>query len=55
MCWAVTDDEERLTAPIIKPVTKYERSGGRRFTARLSQPGWLGSRTRLERIGRREV
>jgi hypothetical protein len=55
MCWAVTGDEERLTAAIIKPVTKYERSGGGRFTTRLSQLGWLGNRTRLERIGRCEV
>ena len=48
------DDEERLTADIIKLARQYGRYGYRKVTALLRDAGWLVNDKRVERIWRRE-
>jgi putative transposase len=50
----VADNEERLTAAIIEPATRYGRYGDRRITALLRQADWVVNKKRVERIWRRE-
>lgn len=48
------DDEEKLTAAIIRLASQYGRYGYRRITALLRVEGWMINRKRVERIWRRE-
>lgn len=48
------DDEDALTAAIIKLATKYGRYGYRRITALLRRDGWHVNHKRVARIWRRE-
>lgn len=49
------DDEEALTADIIKLATQYGRYGYKRITALLRMQGWIVNHKRVERIWRREA
>jgi transposase InsO family protein len=49
------DDEEALTADIIKLATQYGRYGYKRITALLRSEGWVVNHKRIERIWRREA
>lgn len=49
------DDEEALTADIIKLATEYGRYGYKRITALLRSGGWVVNHKRVERIWRREA
>ena len=51
---AVPDDEEALTAAIIRLASQYGRYGYRRITAMLRAEGWIVNHKRVERIWRRE-
>jgi putative transposase len=48
------DDEEALTAEIIRLATRYGRYGYRRITAMLCREGWQVNHKRVERIWRQE-
>ena len=48
------DDEEVLTAGIIRLATRYGRYGYKRITALLRVEGWQVNHKRVERIWRRE-
>ncbi len=48
------DDEEALTAAIIRLASQYGRYGYRRITAMLPAEGWIVNHKRVERIWRRE-
>jgi transposase InsO family protein len=48
------DDEEALTARIVKLATAYGRYGYRRITAMLREEGWAVNHKRVERMWRRE-
>ena len=48
------DDEERLTADIVRLATQYGRYGYKRITALLRIAGWQVNHKRVERIWRRE-
>lgn len=49
------DDEERLTADIVKLARRYGRYGYRKIAALLrSKAGWVVKDKRVERIWRRE-
>ncbi len=48
------DDEESLTADIIKLAIRFGRYGYRRITALLRDQGWQVNHKRVERIWRRE-
>ena len=50
----VADDEEPLTAAIIRLAGQYGRYGYRRVTALLRSEGWRVNHKRVERIWRRE-
>ena len=50
----VSDDEEALTAAIIRLASQYGRYGYRRITAMLLVEGWVVNHKRVERIWRRE-
>jgi len=50
----VRDDEEPLTAAIIRLAGQYGRYGYRRVTALLRAEGWFVNHKRVERIWRRE-
>ena len=50
----VPDDEEALTAAIIRLASQYGRYGYRRITAMLRAEGWIVNHKRVERIWRRE-
>ena len=49
------DDEEALTADIIKLARQYGRYGYKRMTALLRVAGWRGNHKRVERIWRQEA
>ncbi len=49
------DDEEALTADIIKLATRYGRYGYKRITALLRIAGWQVNHKRVERIWRQEA
>lgn len=49
------DDEEALTADIIKLATRYGRYGYKRITALLRVEGWIVNHKRVERIWRQEA
>ena len=49
------DDEERLTADIIRLARRYGRYGYKRITALLRVEGWLVNHKRVERIWRQEA
>jgi putative transposase len=51
---AVRDDEDALTAAIIRLATAYGRYGYRRVTALLRDEGWRVNLKRVHRIWRRE-
>ena len=51
---AVPDDEEALTAAIIRLASQYGRYGYRRITAMLRAEGWIVNHKRVERLWRRE-
>ncbi len=44
------DDEEALTAAVIRVATQYGRYGYRRVTALLHREGWCVNHKRVERI-----
>ena len=46
---AVPDDEEALTAAIIRLASQYGRYGYRRITAMLRAKGWIANHKRLDR------
>jgi putative transposase len=48
------NDEEALTADIIRLATRYGRYGYKRITALLRAEGWVVNHKRVERIWRRE-
>ena len=48
------DDEEALTAAIIRLASQYGRYGYRRITALLRTEGWHVNAKRIQRIWRRE-
>ena len=48
------DDEESLTATIIRLAVRFGRYGYRRITALLRDMGWIVNHKRVERIWRRE-
>ena len=50
----VLDDEESLTADIVKLAVRFGRYGYRRITALLQDRGWQVNHKRVERIWRRE-
>ena len=50
----VLDDEESLTADIVKLAVRFGRDGYRRITALLQDRGWQVNHKRVERIWRRE-
>jgi len=50
----IRDDEEPLTAAIVRLAAQYGRYGYRRVTALLRAEGWLVNHKRVERIWRRE-
>jgi len=50
----ISDEEEKLTAGIIKLATQYGRYGYRRIMALLQQEGWRVNHKRVERIWRRK-
>jgi|TARA_B100000315_G_scaffold229708_1_gene239501 transposase InsO family protein len=50
----VANDEEALTAAIIRLASQYGRYGYRRITALLRAEGWIVNHKRVERIWRRE-
>lgn len=50
----IRDDEEPLTAAIIRLATTYGRCGYRRITALLRADGWRVNMKRVYRIWRRE-
>ncbi|MAE56803.1 MAG: IS3 family transposase [Euryarchaeota archaeon] len=50
----VLDDEESLTADIVKLAVRFGRYGYRRITALLRDQGWQVNHKRVERIWRRE-
>ena len=50
----VLDDEEALTAAIIRLAGEYGRYGYHRITAMLRAEGWVVNHKRVERIWRRE-
>jgi putative transposase len=50
----IRDDEETLTAAIIRLATTYGRYGYRRITALLRTEGWRANLKRVYRIWRRE-
>jgi transposase InsO family protein len=50
----VADDEEPLTAAIIRLAGQYGRYGYRRIAALLRAEGWCVNHKRVERIWRRE-
>lgn len=49
------DDEERLTADIIRLARQYGRYGYKRITALLRVEGWAVNHKRVERIWRQEA
>jgi len=49
------DDEEALTADIIKLARRYGRYGYKRITALLRVEGWIVNHKRVERIWRQEA
>ena len=51
---AIADDEDLLTAAIIRLASQYGRYGYRRITALLRAEGWHVNHKRVERIWRRE-
>jgi putative transposase len=50
----VKDDEDALTADIIRLASKYGRYGYRRITVLLRREGWRVNKKRVERIWRQE-
>lgn len=50
-----TNDEEALTADIIKLAHRYGRYGYKRITALLRTQGWIVNHKRVERIWRQEA
>ena len=50
----VADDEDALTADIVRLASQYGRYGYRRVTALLHIEGWHVNHKRVERIRRRE-
>ena len=48
------DDEDALTAAVVRLASEYGRFGYRRITALLQQEGWRVNHKRVERIWRRE-
>ena len=48
------DDEEALTAAVIRLASQYGRYGYRRITALLRTEGWHVNAKRVQRIWRRE-
>ena len=48
------DDEESLTADIVKLAVRFGRYGYRRITALLRDQGWQVNHKRVERIWRQE-